>query len=68
MPLIIMTGIPCSGKTTRTNELKNFFETKKNKKVQIICEEEAIETATYNKNIYFEGNKNFLHISNHFLN
>lgn len=66
MPLIIMTGIPCSGKTTRANELKNFFETKKNKKVEIISEEEAILKATYEKNTYYEGIENFSLFIDHF--
>ena len=50
-----MTGVPCSGKTTRTKELKEFFETKKGKKVEIICEEEAISKATFDKNTFYAG-------------
>ncbi|XP_014214937.1 protein KTI12 homolog [Copidosoma floridanum] len=53
MPLIIMTGIPSSGKTTRTKELREFFETKKGKKVEIIDEEEMIKKAMFDKNSYF---------------
>lgn len=55
MPVIIVTGIPCSGKTSRTLELKNFFESKKNKKVQIISEEAIIEKANFEKNDCFSG-------------
>ncbi|KAH8548351.1 chromatin associated protein KTI12 [Umbelopsis sp. PMI_123] len=38
MPLIIMTGFPSSGKTTRSEEIKNFFEQRcktENKKLRI---------------------------------
>jgi protein KTI12 len=38
MPLIIMTGFPCSGKTRRSEEIKTFFEErckKENKKLRI---------------------------------
>lgn len=55
MPLIIITGTPCSGKTTRANELKEFFETKKGKKVEIISEEEAITKANFDKNAFYAG-------------
>lgn len=50
-----MTGIPCSGKTTRAKELKEYFETKKEKKVQIISEAEAISKATFDKNTFYAG-------------
>ncbi|XP_058799111.1 protein KTI12 homolog [Phymastichus coffea] len=56
MPLIIMTGTPCSGKTTRANELKNYFETR-GKKVEIISEEETIDKATFNKNSFYADSK-----------
>ncbi|XP_032453073.1 protein KTI12 homolog isoform X3 [Nasonia vitripennis] len=57
MPLLIMTGIPCSGKTTRAKELKEFFEAKKGKKVEIISEEEAITKATFDKNTFYADSK-----------
>lgn len=50
-----MTGTPCSGKTTRANELKNYFETEKGKKVEIISEEEMIVKATFDKNTFYAG-------------
>ena len=28
MPLIVICGLPCSGKTTRANELKSYFQEK----------------------------------------
>lgn len=54
MPLIVITGLPCSGKTKRTLELKEFFETKQ-LTVTIISEDAAIQKAGYNKNTYFAG-------------
>ena len=39
MPLILITGYPSSGKTTRANELKKFFETEFQKDVVVINEE-----------------------------
>lgn len=58
MPLIVITGIPCSGKTTRSLELKNYFEEKlkdSGQHVEIINESDAINQAGYNKNVYFAG-------------
>ncbi|XP_045483205.1 protein KTI12 homolog [Harmonia axyridis] len=57
MPLIILTGIPCSGKTTRCEELKNFF-LEKNKEVIIVSEAEQIARSGFEKNlIYLDSNK-----------
>ncbi|XP_070687202.1 protein KTI12 homolog [Pempheris klunzingeri] len=36
MPLIVMCGYPCSGKTRRTEELKVYFEQNSNRKVHIV--------------------------------
>lgn len=55
MPLIILTGIPSSGKTTRANELKDYFESKRDKKVEIISEVDAIVKAGYDKNKFYSG-------------
>lgn len=41
MPLIIMTGLPCSGKSTRVQEIKTYFRGL-NKNVKVISEEELI--------------------------
>lgn len=58
MPLIVITGVPCSGKTTRSIELKSYFEEKlkgSGQNVEIICENDAIIQAGYDKNVYFAG-------------
>lgn len=36
MPLIVMCGYPCSGKTRRAEELKVFFEQNTNRKVHVV--------------------------------
>lgn len=38
MPLIVMCGYPCSGKTRRTNELKLYFEQKSDRKVHVVAD------------------------------
>nr|XP_057931869.1 protein KTI12 homolog isoform X2 [Doryrhamphus excisus] len=38
MPLIIMCGYPCSGKTRRTEELKAYFEQNTNRKVHVLAD------------------------------
>lgn len=58
MPLIVVTGTPCSGKTTRSLELKNYFEEKlkdSGQNVEIISENDAIIQAGYDKNAHFAG-------------
>ncbi len=39
MPLILITGYPSSGKTTRALDLKKFFETEYQNEVVLINEE-----------------------------
>ncbi|XP_059062489.1 protein KTI12 homolog [Achroia grisella] len=58
MPLIIICGTPVSGKTTRAKELKDFFENKYGKRVEIISEDEAIIKLGYEKNgAYLDSQK-----------
>ena len=54
MPLIIITGLPCSGKTTIAHKLKTFFETKKKIKTKIACEENFY-TSEENRNTIYSG-------------
>ncbi|XP_030751476.1 protein KTI12 homolog [Sitophilus oryzae] len=57
MPLIVITGVPCSGKTTRSNELKQFFE-EQGKDVHIISEYDQIIKAGFDKNAFYaDSNK-----------
>lgn len=58
MPLIVITGNPCSGKTTRSLELRDYFEKKlegTGQNVEIISESDAITAAGYDKNIFYAG-------------
>lgn len=52
MPLIVITGYPSSGKTHRTNQLKEYF-TGRGKSVKIVSENVAIPKAGFRKNEYF---------------
>lgn len=55
MPVIIMTGIPCSGKTTRTCELKEYFINEAKKKVEIINEIDVVTKTGFDRNQFFAG-------------
>lgn len=57
MPLIIITGIPCSGKTTRTTELKEYLENKMGKRVEVINEIDVVTKAGYDKNTFYADSK-----------
>lgn len=52
MPLIIISGYPSSGKTTRAKQLQEFFVAK-GKQVKLISENTAIPKAGFKKNVYF---------------
>lgn len=54
MPLIIITGVPCSGKSIRTQELKKHFEAE-GKEVLIVSEEDELKKAGFTKNVLFQG-------------
>ncbi|XP_063985863.1 protein KTI12 homolog [Diachasmimorpha longicaudata] len=56
MPLIIITGIPSSGKTSRTQELKSFFSDK-NKKVEIVSESDLVIKGGFIKNDFYMDSK-----------
>lgn len=60
MPLIVITGIPSSGKSTRTSELTKYFSSL-GKVVHVVSEEEQILKAGFSKNsIYFGENWLFI--------
>lgn len=56
MPLVILTGFPCSGKTKRVDELKKYFEECKGRSVRVIDDEfaEVDRQSTYHGKL---GNK-----------
>lgn len=56
MPLIVITGYPSSGKTLRTNELKEFL-IQRGKTVKVVSENVAIPKAGFRKNEYFDDSQ-----------
>ncbi|XP_011301593.1 protein KTI12 homolog [Fopius arisanus] len=56
MPLIIITGIPSSGKTRRALEIKSFLEDK-NKKVEVLSESELVIKSGFDKNDFYMDSK-----------
>lgn len=61
MPLIVLTGVPCSGKTTRAEELKQYFE-EQGKEVYIISEYAQIVKAGFDKNAFYADSNKEKHI------
>jgi protein KTI12 len=55
MPLILITGIPSSGKSTRALQIKSFFEDKHERNVYIVSENDIIASSGTEKNIIFLG-------------
>lgn len=53
MPLIIISGLPASGKSTRARQLCEHFEQQPGRTVHIVAENEAIPRAGFAKNDYF---------------
>jgi protein KTI12 len=52
MPLIIISGLPASGKSTRAKQLQQFF-VDKGKKVHLLSENVSVAKAGYEKNEFF---------------
>jgi protein KTI12 len=61
MPLVVITGIPCSGKTTRAKELKQFFEDR-GKEVHVVSENEQLVKANFQKNQFYADSSREKHI------
>lgn len=57
MPLIVIVGGPSSGKSTRAQEIRNFFETTKEKIVHVVCENETIKNSEIGKNEVYESSQ-----------
>ena len=51
MPLIIMCGFPCSGKSKRANELKSYFEKSKGKTVHMSSD----DSISFERNTTYSG-------------
>uniref|UniRef100_A0A1B0BDY1 Protein KTI12 homolog n=1 Tax=Glossina palpalis gambiensis TaxID=67801 RepID=A0A1B0BDY1_9MUSC len=52
MPLIVMCGLPASGKTRRCRELQHYFESRE-KLVYVLSENRAVPKAGFRKNDHF---------------
>ncbi|XP_046480604.1 protein KTI12 homolog [Neodiprion pinetum] len=57
MPLIVVTGIPSSGKSSRALELKGYLEKNHSKNVEIVSEFDAIVKAGYDKNTFYADSR-----------
>lgn len=55
MPLIIIVGCPSSGKSTRAQELKDFFELQKQKVVHVVSENDIVKDSGQSKNDVYES-------------
>nr|CAG4651170.1 EOG090X0A11 [Simocephalus serrulatus]SVE94379.1 EOG090X0A11 [Simocephalus serrulatus] len=53
MPLILLTGFPASGKSTRAQQLKNYFTNVLEKNVILLSENDVVK----NKQVYSDANK-----------
>ncbi|XP_030378786.1 protein KTI12 homolog [Scaptodrosophila lebanonensis] len=56
MPIVVVTGLPASGKSTRALELRDYFLTRE-KNVHLISENEAVPKALFEKNAYFSDSQ-----------
>ncbi|BES97168.1 Hypothetical protein NTJ_09982 [Nesidiocoris tenuis] len=53
MPFILMVGLPCSGKTTRANEIKTFLEKECSTDVHVISENDVLRSRNIDKNKFY---------------
>lgn len=62
MPLILITGIPSSGKSTRALEIKSFFEDVHERTVHLVNENNIITASGTQKNVIFLGKSNVCYL------
>lgn len=60
MPLIIITGHPCCGKTKRSLEIIEFLQKEKDKVVHHISENDVIKSTGMDKNELYSSEYEFL--------
>ena len=56
MPLVVITGLPASGKSTRAAQIKEYLEKEHNKTVHIVSDNEVITASNLSKNALYLGN------------
>jgi len=49
MPLVVITGLPCSGKSTAAGKLASWLEEELGKKVELVSEEQMLADLTKNQ-------------------
>ncbi|KAM8720978.1 hypothetical protein ACLKA7_006937 [Drosophila subpalustris] len=52
MPIVVISGLPASGKSTRAHQVQEYFVSK-GRKVHLISENEAVPKALFEKNAFF---------------
>ncbi|KAK9502495.1 hypothetical protein O3M35_011265 [Rhynocoris fuscipes] len=57
MPLILIVGLPCSGKTTRAKEIQKFFTETYKKSVHIVSENDVITNKNFDKNAVYNDSQ-----------
>ena len=53
MPLVVMCGFPCSGKTKRANELKSYLQNSRGRSVQLSSD----ESLNFERNTAYAGKR-----------
>lgn len=54
MPLIVIVGGPSCGKSTRAQQIKEHFETVREKTVHIVSENDIVRNSEFSKNEVYE--------------
>lgn len=58
MPLILIAGLPCTGKSTRAREIKKLISKETNAPIHLISENEVIQSKELDKNcLYMDSHK-----------
>lgn len=55
MPLILIVGLPCTGKTTRAKQIQTFLVENFNRNVHVVSENDVIRSKNLDKNIVYSG-------------
>lgn len=63
MPLVIIAGLPSTGKSTRANQIREFLQGVSKVKVHIVSENDIINNKELQKNNIFSGNLFFVVIT-----
>lgn len=67
MPLILMVGLPSSGKTTRAREIQKYFRDQQHKEVILISDNEIISNMNMDKNVLYLGSYKLINNINNII-